>query len=110
MTGKQGLNGWSISFLMDSPVCVYNVRRNFDPALIQKDSNLVLLDDKVNCSFPDSISSTNKNEVYVGHIRPDHSLPPGIGWNFWISGDQILRGAAYNAVEILNKFIHSQSE
>ena len=69
--------------------------------LLQKDSNVVLLDDKDNCNFPDTIISSSKNEVYIGHIRPDYSLPKNIGWNFWISGDQILRGAAYNAVEIL---------
>ena len=73
--------------------------------LIEKDSNLVLLDDKENNIFPDTIQSSNKNEVFVGHIRPDLSLPENIGWNFWISGDQILRGAAYNAVEIFKNLI-----
>ena len=71
--------------------------------LLSKDSNVVLVDDKENSNFPDTICSTNKNEVYVGHIRPDFSLPKNIGWNFWISGDQILRGAAFNAVKILEK-------
>ena len=74
--------------------------------LLDKDDNIVILDDKDNCSFPDTIISSNKNEVYIGHIRPDYSLPENIGWNFWISGDQILRGAAYNAVEILNVIIN----
>lgn len=73
--------------------------------LIKEDNNLVLLDDKENNTFPDTIQSSNKNEVLVGHIRPDLSLPKNIGWNFWISGDQILRGAAYNAVEIFKKFL-----
>ena len=71
--------------------------------LLQNNDNVVLLDDKDNCKFPDTIISSSKNEVYVGHIRQDYSLPENIGWNFWISGDQILRGAAYNAVEILNR-------
>lgn len=71
--------------------------------ILSNDKNISLLDDKSNCNFPDTIISSNKNEVFVGHIRPDYSLPENIGWNFWISGDQILRGAAYNAFEILKK-------
>jgi aspartate-semialdehyde dehydrogenase len=55
--------------------------------------------------FPSSISSNNSHLVQVGHIRPDYSLANNIGWNFWISGDQLLRGAAYNAFMILQKLI-----
>lgn len=71
--------------------------------LLSQDKNIILLDDKKNFNFPDTIVSSNKNEVFVGHIRPDYSLPENICWNFWISGDQILRGAAYNAFEILRQ-------
>jgi len=53
--------------------------------------------------FPSSISSNNKHLVQVGHIRKDFSLEENKGWNFWISGDQLLRGAAYNAFLIINK-------
>ena len=73
--------------------------------LLGQDPNVVLVDDKKDSNFPDTICSTNKNEVYIGHIRPDFSLPKNKGWNFWISGDQILRGAAYNAFEIYKKLI-----
>lgn len=51
--------------------------------------------------FPTSISSNNSHLVQVGHIRPDYSLGTNKGWNFWISGDQLLRGAAYNAFMIM---------
>ena len=72
---------------------------------INQDKNLILMDDKSNNNFPDTLASSNNTSVYVGHIRPDNSLPENIGWNFWISGDQLLRGAAYNAVMILEKLI-----
>lgn len=55
--------------------------------------------------FPSSISSNNKQQVQVGHIRQDFSLDKNKGWNFWISGDQLLRGAAYNAYLIYKKLI-----
>ena len=74
--------------------------------LIQKDGNLVLMDNKDKNEFPDTIVSSNDTRVYIGHIRPDNSLPENYGWNFWISGDQLLRGAAYNAVEILKQLIY----
>jgi len=90
----------SVNIQFKNPISYEEIIR-----LIEKDSNLVLLDDKENNSFPDTIQSSNKNEVFVGHIRPDLSLPENIGWNFWISGDQILRGAAYNAVEIFKNLI-----
>ena len=73
---------------------------------IKKDKNLVLMDDKDKNEFPDTIISSNDPRVFVGHIRSDNTLPENIGWNFWISGDQILRGAAFNAVEILKKLIY----
>ena len=64
---------------------------------------LEIVDDKTNRLFPESITSNNKLKVQVGHIRKDDSLEEGFGWNFWISGDQLLRGAAYNAYLIMNK-------
>lgn len=64
---------------------------------------LEVIDDKSNRLFPESITSNNKLKVQVGHVRKDESLEDNYGWNFWISGDQLLRGAAYNAYLIMNK-------
>jgi aspartate-semialdehyde dehydrogenase len=58
-----------------------------------------------NHDFPSSLSSNNKHLVQVGHIRQDFSLDKNKGWNFWISGDQLLRGAAYNAYLIMEKIL-----
>jgi len=63
---------------------------------------LEILDNKNEKIFPESITSTNNVKVQVGHIRKDSSIKNGFGWNFWISGDQLLRGAAYNAFLILD--------
>ena len=69
--------------------------------LLSSDHNIVVLDNKKELNFPETLSSSNKKEICVGHIRMDESLPKNHGWNFWISGDQILRGAAFNAYGIL---------
>lgn len=48
--------------------------------------------------FPMPIEATGKDEVLVGRIRQDISHPCGL--EIWLSGDQIRKGAALNAVQI----------
>ncbi len=71
----------------------------------KEEETLQLLNDVYNHDFPSSLSTNNEHIVQVGHIRPDYSLEKNIGWNFWISGDQLLRGAAYNAYLTMVKLI-----
>ena len=47
---------------------------------------------------------SEKTYVEVSRIRKDLVNPKGI--SLWCVGDQILKGAAYNAVEILKKYIN----
>lgn len=70
-----------------------------------ENKTIEILDDKKIQNFPTSLTSNHQNLVKIGHIRPDNSLKEGYGWNFWISGDQLLRGAAYNAFVILKKIL-----
>ncbi|MCA1995358.1 MAG: aspartate-semialdehyde dehydrogenase, partial [Coleofasciculus sp. S288] len=48
--------------------------------------------------FPMPIDATGRDEVLVGRIRQDLSHPCGL--ELWLSGDQIRKGAALNAVQI----------
>lgn len=48
--------------------------------------------------FPMPIEASGKDEVLVGRIRQDLSNPNGL--ELWLSGDQIRKGAALNAVQI----------
>ncbi|HEY9697240.1 MAG TPA: aspartate-semialdehyde dehydrogenase [Trichocoleus sp.] len=48
--------------------------------------------------FPMPIEASGKDEVLVGRIRQDISNPNGL--ELWLSGDQIRKGAALNAVQI----------
>ncbi len=50
-------------------------------------------------SFPLSTYSTGHNEVFIGRIRRDFSVKSGI--NFWCVADNIRKGAASNAIQIL---------
>ena len=78
---------------------------NYDDIIktLKDEPYLEIVDDKIKSIFPESITSTNNTVVQVGHIRKDMSVKNG--WNFWISGDQILRGASYNAFLIYKKLI-----
>jgi aspartate-semialdehyde dehydrogenase len=45
----------------------------------------------------------NKNQVFVGRIRRDESIPNGL--NLWVVADNLRKGAATNAVQILQRLI-----
>lgn len=65
--------------------------------LLKNDKELIIVEE----GEPTSLSSTLNEKVFVGHIRKDFSQKNT--FNFFISGDQILRGASYNAFMILKK-------
>jgi aspartate-semialdehyde dehydrogenase len=59
---------------------------------------LTLQEDWENNYFPMPNETTGKDDVFVGRIRQDLSHPCGL--ELWLSGDQIRKGAALNAVQI----------
>ncbi len=67
--------------------------------------NIVLLDDPSSNLYPMPISATGHDEVFVGRIRKDYSVTSGI--NIWVVADNIRKGAASNAVQILENLIYN---
>ena len=65
--------------------------------------NIVLVDDLNSNSYPMPINATGHDEVFVGRIRRDFSVESGV--NLWVVADNIRKGAASNAVQILEKLI-----
>jgi aspartate-semialdehyde dehydrogenase len=61
-------------------------------------SGINIIDDRINNNFPEPIKSENKNNILVGRIRKDYSDENS--FNFFISGDQLRKGAALNALQI----------
>jgi aspartate-semialdehyde dehydrogenase len=53
--------------------------------------------------YPMPVDVTGKDETYVGRVREDESIENGI--NLWIVADNLLKGAALNAVQIAEKLI-----
>ena len=68
--------------------------------ILRKAPGVQILDDrKVNRS-PQPIDATGQGDVFVGRIRQDISQPRNKGIEIFVAGDQILKGAALNAVQI----------
>lgn len=59
-----------------------------------------IVDDRQKNYFPMPIESSDLDDVFVGRIRSDISQPGGRGIDMFVSGDQLRKGAALNAVQI----------
>ncbi|MBN1844165.1 MAG: aspartate-semialdehyde dehydrogenase [Sedimentisphaerales bacterium] len=59
-----------------------------------------LIDDRQGNRFPMPLDATGRDDIFVGRIRRDLSLPDRRGINLWVAGDQLRKGAALNAVQI----------
>ncbi|MGP1515671.1 MAG: aspartate-semialdehyde dehydrogenase [Bacteroidales bacterium] len=66
-------------------------------------SGIVLCDNPQKNEYPMPINSEGKDEVFVGRIRRDESVKNGL--NMWIVADNLRKGAATNAVQIVEKLI-----
>jgi aspartate-semialdehyde dehydrogenase len=65
-----------------------------------------IIDDREKNRFPmPAIDAAGKDDIYVGRIRQDESIPDNRGINLWVSGDQIRKGAALNAIQIAEKLL-----
>ena len=66
-----------------------------------------LVDDPANLQYPMPLHTAGKDDVFVGRVRKD--LADDNGLTFWLSGDQIRKGAALNAVQIAEYLIRVKS-
>ena len=64
---------------------------------------VTLEDDPSNLVYPMPLETAGKDDVYIGRVRKD--LADENGLTFWLSGDQIRKGAALNAVQIAEYLI-----
>ena len=69
--------------------------------------NLVVIDNPEKNEYPMAIDATGHDEVFVGRIRRDDSVESGV--NIWVVADNIRKGAASNAIQIMEKLIKQLS-
>jgi aspartate-semialdehyde dehydrogenase len=71
--------------------------------LLSNTDGVLLVDDVANNKYPMPLHAHHKDEVMVGRLRIDESQPNTL--NMWVVADNLRKGAATNAVEILIKLI-----
>jgi len=64
-----------------------------------------IVDDPVKNYFPMPKDASGQGDILVGRIRQDISDPTGHSITMFVAGDQLLKGAALNAVQIAEKLI-----
>ena len=88
----------SINVEFEKPATADEVRK-----VLEKADGVVVMDDSANAVYPTPRELENRDEVFVGRIRQDESVPSGV--NLWVVADNIRKGAATNAVQILEYII-----
>lgn len=71
--------------------------------LLKNSHGIIVEDDIKNNIYPLATNATGHDEVFVGRIRRDFSVPFGI--NIWVVADNIRKGAASNAIQIVEELI-----
>jgi aspartate-semialdehyde dehydrogenase len=74
-------------------------------AALAKFPGVKLVDDRAKNYFPMPIDASGGDDVLVGRIREDFSDPSGKSLALFLSGDQLRKGAALNAVQIAEQVI-----
>ncbi len=85
----------------EEPISVEDARKALAAA-----PGVTLRDDPANLVYPMPLETAGLDDVYVGRIRKD--IADDNGLTFWLSGDQIRKGAALNAVQIAEYLIQEE--
>jgi aspartate-semialdehyde dehydrogenase len=72
-------------------------------AVLKKAPGLDVVDEPENKKYPMPLFTSEKYNCEVGRIRKDCAMDNGLC--FWVSGDQLLKGAALNAVQIAEELV-----
>jgi aspartate-semialdehyde dehydrogenase len=83
----------AVSAEFEQPVSVEQARE-----VLSKARGLELVDEPHSNRYPMPLSVAGKDNCQVGRVRMDCAFENGL--SFWVSGDQLLKGAALNAVQI----------
>jgi aspartate-semialdehyde dehydrogenase len=90
----------SINLEFERPITPDQVRK-----ILSSAPGVRIVDDIEANYFPMPLEASGQDDVLVGRIRQDISREDGRGIELFVSGDQIRKGAATNAVQIAEKLI-----
>ncbi len=72
-------------------------------ALLEQAPGVSVIDNPGQLEYPTPLEAEGSDAVYVGRIRPDHSVTYGL--NLWVVSDNIRKGAATNSIQIAELLI-----
>ena len=72
-------------------------------SIFKNAEGIKLIDDGLNQNYPTPNFVEGKDDIYIGRIRKDNSNKKGL--NFWIVSDNLRKGAALNALQIMDSAI-----
>jgi aspartate-semialdehyde dehydrogenase len=90
----------SINLEFERPITPDQVRQ-----ILSKAPGVKIVDDRENNHFPMPLEASGQDNVLVGRIRQDISREDGRGIELFVSGDQVRKGAATNAVQIAERLM-----
>ncbi len=79
------------------------LKANDARAALAEMSGVLVYDDPTKKLYPMPFDVSGKDEVYIGRVREDESIPNGL--NLWVVADNLRKGAALNAVQIAELLI-----
>ena len=91
----------SINIEFKKDVDIYDIK-----ILLQNSPGITVIDDIEKNYYPLATKANGYDDVFVGRIRRDYSVLSGI--NIWVVSDNLRKGAASNAVQILEKLINNK--
>jgi aspartate-semialdehyde dehydrogenase len=74
-------------------------------SLLLDAEGIILQDDPSTQTYPTPLDATGKRDVFVGRIRKDLDNPNG--FHLWVVSDNLLKGAAWNSVQIAERLIEN---
>lgn len=91
-------HGESINIEFEKPFSLDEVT-----SILQNAPSVIVQDDLANSVYPLASNANGRDEVFVGRIRKDYSIKNGL--NLWVVADNLRKGAATNAIQIMEKLI-----
>jgi aspartate-semialdehyde dehydrogenase len=85
----------AITFECERPITEDEVR-----SILVRAPGVKIVDDRAGNYFPMPVDASGQDDVLVGRIRKDLSDPAGHSISMFVSADQLLKGAALNAIQI----------
>lgn len=98
------LTGHSESVYVETNEEIDHLEEVFE--LLSSAPGMVVVDDPSQQKYPMAVDAVGKREVFVGRIRRDLYRKNGI--HMWIVSDNLLKGAAWNSVQIAEHLIQSE--